>query len=312
MYCAFTSRVARSAARDVRRRLDDGRADRHVLREADLRARLRLRADRLHGEAMPEHGVMPRLVEAARRQLQPGRVDADAIAELDERAELVDREDVLHAIGQMLRDVARVVAERLRRVARLPAAAVVLQRLRQVPVIERRERLDAVGEQLVDEPVVEVEALRVRRAVALREHARPRDREAIGLDAQRLHQLHVLLVAMVVVVGDVARWPLLTSCRACARTCPRPTAAAVFGGGALDLIRGGRGPQRKPGGKLRPPGPCGLLPADDCGGTCAPNAGAAAAAPSAAAPAALAKLRRVTGLDMSAVSPSGALSSHPE
>ena len=130
---------------------------------------LACRADGLHGQAVAEHGVVPRLVEPPRRQLQPGRVDADAVAELDERAELVDREDVLHAIGQPLGDVAGVVGERLRRVARFPAADAVLQRLRQVPVIERRERLDAVREQLVDEPVVEVEALRVRRSGALRE-----------------------------------------------------------------------------------------------------------------------------------------------
>ena len=57
---------------------------------------------------------MARLIEARPAQLEPGRVDADAVAELHEGAELVDREDVLHAIGEMLGDVAGVVAERLR------------------------------------------------------------------------------------------------------------------------------------------------------------------------------------------------------
>ena len=50
-----------------------------------------------------------------------------------------------------------VLDERLGGRARGPAARV-LERLRRVPVEERRERLDPVREQLVDEPVVEVEA----------------------------------------------------------------------------------------------------------------------------------------------------------
>ena len=40
----------------------------------------------------------------------------------------------------------------------------VLQRLRQVPVVERGERLDAGREQLIDQSAVEVEALGVRLA----------------------------------------------------------------------------------------------------------------------------------------------------
>ena len=64
---------------------------------------------------------------------------------------------MLHAIGQMLGHVAGVVAECLGGVARLPAADPVLERLRQVPVIQRGERLDAVGEQFVDQTIVEVE-----------------------------------------------------------------------------------------------------------------------------------------------------------
>ena len=59
--------------------------------------------------------------------------------------------------------------------------------------------------QLVDQAAVEVEPLRVDRADAVRQHARPGDAEAVRLHAQRLHQRDVLLVAVVVVAGDVAR-----------------------------------------------------------------------------------------------------------
>ena len=45
----------------------------------------------------------------------------------------------------------------------LRPATVVLERLGQVPVVQRHVRVDAGGEQLIDEPVVEVEARPARR-----------------------------------------------------------------------------------------------------------------------------------------------------
>jgi hypothetical protein len=89
------------------------------------------------------------------------RVDS-LIAGLHERGELVDREVVLHPVAELFGNETRVVGERLRRFGRLPTAVLVLQRLRKIPVVQRHERLDAGGEELVDEPVVEVETLRVR------------------------------------------------------------------------------------------------------------------------------------------------------
>ena len=54
------------------------------------------------------------------------------------------------------------------------------------------ERRDAVAEQLVDEPVVEVEALRVHRPAALRDDARPRDREAERVEPELAHERDVV------------------------------------------------------------------------------------------------------------------------
>ena len=230
---------------DVLRVLDHGRADRHVVRKADLRAGLARCADRLHREAVTENGVMPGLVEPSRRKLQPGRVDAVPIAQFEERTELVDREDVLDAIGQSLRNESCIVSERLGRVARLPAAAVVLQHLRQIPVIQRGKGLDAVGEQLVDQAAVEVHALWIRRAGPLRKDARPGDREAIDLDAQRLHQLHVVFVTVVVIVGHVAVGVVDDLAGRMGEGVPHRRRAAVFGDGAFDLVRGGGGSPQK-------------------------------------------------------------------
>ena len=76
-------------------------------------------------------------------------------------------------------------------VARDGPAAGVLERLRQIPVVERDEGLDAGLEQPVDEPVVEVEAGGVDLPAPGREDARPGDREAVGAEAEPLHQLDV-------------------------------------------------------------------------------------------------------------------------
>ena len=100
---------------------------------------------------VPEERRAPRLVER-----RPG---ADSVTE-----------DRVH--------VRRVVGEEVGGVAVGPAA-LLLKRLRQVPVVEGQPRRDALLEQGVDESRVEVEALRVDRA-AVGTNPRPRRREAVG------------------------------------------------------------------------------------------------------------------------------------
>ena len=87
-----------------------------------------LRADRLNGEAVAEHGVMAYLVQLGVGERQPrsnaqvhrlpaANLHVDSlIATFDERGELVDREVVLHPVAELLGHVAGVVRERFRRV----------------------------------------------------------------------------------------------------------------------------------------------------------------------------------------------------
>ena len=102
---------------------------------------------------------MADLIEARRRQRQAGRKGAGAVAQFDNRIDLVDREKVFDPVAQPGADIAGVIGKGFCGVGGFPAADVVLQRLRQIPVVERREWLDIVGEQFVGEAVVESEAL---------------------------------------------------------------------------------------------------------------------------------------------------------
>lgn len=76
-------------------------------------------------------------------------------------------------------DVLHVVDEALAGLAVVPATGI-LQRLRQVPVVERWHGLDAALQQRIDQPRVMVEAGGIRRAAPIGLDPRPRDREAVG------------------------------------------------------------------------------------------------------------------------------------
>ena len=80
---------------------------------------------------------------------------------------LVQGRPELHPVVEAADHHARVVGEPIGDVRIEPAAAVV-ERRRQVPVVERCHRLDAVGEQRVDEAFVKVEAGLVHRAAPFR------------------------------------------------------------------------------------------------------------------------------------------------
>ena len=144
------------------------------------------------------------------------------------------------AVGELADGVVGVVREGLGGGATGPAAFV-LESLGEIPVKEGAEGLDVGGEQGVDEAFVEVDAFGVRRAGALRENARPCDGEAEAFGAEALHQLDVLLVAVVEVVGDVAGLALEGFAGGVGEGIPDGGAAAVLVDSAFDLIGGGGG-----------------------------------------------------------------------
>src|SRR2546423_1718424 len=135
---------------DVLGGFDRGHGRGDILRRTDLCPGAAACADRLHAEPVSEYRVVSSLIESRSGQREPRCKKALAIPQLDERRELVDREEVPDAIAERFGDVAGIVGERVRGVTALPTAAI-LQRLGQVPMVERGKWLDAIGEQLVDQ-----------------------------------------------------------------------------------------------------------------------------------------------------------------
>src|SRR5882757_9283434 len=111
-------------------------------------------------------------------------------------------------------------------------------------MVKRDVGLDPVGQEFVDQAVVEVEALGIWRAGAVGKYPRPRDRKPVVLDAEIPDQADVFLVAVVMLVGAVPGRTVLDLARRVRECVPDRAAAAVFIDGALDLIgRGGGAPR---------------------------------------------------------------------
>src|SRR5262249_5087637 len=119
-------------------------------------------------------------------------------------------------------------------------AAVVLQFLRQVPVVERDRGRDAVRGELVEQRPVVVQAALVDGTPAAGLDPRPGDGEAVGGQAQGGEQLDVLAVAVVRIAGDVAGVAASDLAWGVAEGIPHRGAPAVLGYRSLDLVRGGR------------------------------------------------------------------------
>ena len=172
--------------------------------------------------------------------LQPRRMPAIGITEEREDREFVEGREVLHPVAQAARHDGGVIGEPAGAVAIDPAAAIV-ERQRQIPMIQAHPGLDARFEHGIGDAIVEIETRLIDRTRARRLDARPRGGEAISADAQLLHQRDIVLVAMIMVARDVAGMAERHAADLLALGIPDALAAPVFVDRTLDLIARRRG-----------------------------------------------------------------------
>ena len=177
-----------------------------------------------YGQAVGEQLVVGGR-QGVEQQALARRVRAQGVAQQGVLGGLVQGDPLRHAVAETVRDQRHVLGEAFGRVALQP-----VQVRGQVPVEQRRDGTDARRAQVVDQPVVEVQAL-------LGAGPRPGDGEAVGVHAQAGQECHVLAVAVDVVAGHRRRRAVLHPSRPGREGVPHGRPALVRG--ALDLVRGG-------------------------------------------------------------------------
>src|SRR5215211_2949676 len=117
-------------------------------------------------------------------------VDAEAVTHPGRDPGLVQGDPEPYAIRETFVDDSGVLCKALARIPVSPAAQI-LQRLRQVPMIERKHRFYGALSQAVDKSAVKVEAVLVGRTAPLGLDAGPGHGEAAGLHPELGHQVKV-------------------------------------------------------------------------------------------------------------------------
>jgi hypothetical protein len=214
----------------LRRRVDR----REVQGDPDARVRSAGAAQRRDRQSVREQQVV-RHPQRRHPVADARRLCALRVPEEGDNPRLVVGDPLRHHVAEAVRHQRRVLREALGGVAHRPAP-VVLARRGQVPVVQRRDRLDAALEQPLGEPAVERHAARVQPPAAVGLHARPRDREAVALERQPDHQVEVRTPAPVLVARDLAA----VAARDRAREPAEVVRAPALAYRALDLVGGGR------------------------------------------------------------------------
>ena len=166
----------------------------------------------------------------------PGRELAMQIAAVGDDPWLVERDPVLHAAVERPVHQRCIVSEPVGDVGIQPTAAVI-QRRRQIPVEQGRQRLDALAQQLVDQARIKIHTGLIDPALALGQHPRPTDAEAVGVQSELAHQRDVVLEAMVVVAGHVSGVAVVGHSRRVGEPGPDARPGPVCQRRTLDLMR---------------------------------------------------------------------------
>ena len=241
---AVEEAVHQVGRRDVLGAVRGGQDRPEVQGDGQLLLRARRGAQRLKGKAVAEEEVVHGRHGTGR--LGPARgMDPGPVPEVGRAPRLVQGGPEVDTVPERVVDQAGVVGEPMGGVARRPAAGV-LERLRQVPVVQGHSRGDPPREQGVHEPVVEGEPRGVDGPAAVGLDPGPGDREPVGAQVQRGHEVHVLGVPVVVVGRHVPGVPAQDPAGGVAEGVPDRGAATVLSRGALDLVGRRGGPPDEP------------------------------------------------------------------
>ena len=194
-------------------------------------------ANGAHRQAVREHYIMIQLRDPFGVELESGSVLSQGIAIFDNGAHLVYGYEVLYFIGEFFGSISGVVRKGLCRITVLPAA-LVLERLGKIPVIEGAEGLNAGFQQCVDHAMIKIQTLRIGRARSIGKDSRPGDRKPEGLEAELLHEPNIFLVEMKEVVGNIAGGAIQGVTRSVRERVPDGEASASLMYSAFHLIGG--------------------------------------------------------------------------
>lgn len=153
--------------------------------------RLELFAVQMHHLGVRLQQIVTAQIARDAGEFHCGRHEINAVRLLAYVPRLIDARPELDAIAEALEQHLRKVAQIVHDL-RIRPAAQQLDGLRQLPVVDADHRSDVVAQALVDQVAVVADALlvdAVREAAG--QNAWPRDREAVDVDAQLLHHLHV-------------------------------------------------------------------------------------------------------------------------
>ncbi len=192
-------------------------------------------AIRLHRRAMGAQKVVGR-DRRFESVAMSGRDRTVQIAAVGHDPRLVERDPHLDPVVELAKHDRCVFGEPICNVGIEPASQII-ERRRKIPVKERAHRFDAVFQQCVDQPAVEIQSCGIHLPSASRQDPAPRDAEAVRIHSQPAHQRHIIDVAPVVIAGDVAGFSVINHSWGVGEALPDAGSCSVGERRALYLIR---------------------------------------------------------------------------
>src|ERR1017187_7604042 len=199
-----------------------------------------LGTQRTEGETVPEEEVMRRC--GRRRGVGPSRrADAEPVAEIGDDPRLVEGDPPGYTVAECSADDRRVLGEVLGGLPPGPASGI-LERLGEIPVVERDHRLYPAVEQASNQSPVVIEALVIHRAGAGRLDSGPGDGESVGAHSELAQQVQVRAKPVVGVAGDVPGVTPAHLSRRAAESVPDGRPATAFLCRSFPLVGGASHP----------------------------------------------------------------------